>query len=132
MKKVFVYISLTISPHSVRMQEKRGQNKSEYGHFLRSDWVQDRRPASCNLAHIRSSHEGCSMEKAVLKSFAKFAGKHLCWSIFSTKFHAFNVIKERLLHRCFPVKLAKFLRTPFSKNSFEWLLPTHQLLRKPI
>ena len=35
----------------------------------------------------------------VLKNFAIFTGKHLCWS---------------LQHRCFPVNIAKFLRTPFS------------------
>ena len=27
----------SIYPHSVRMQENADQNKSEYGHFLRSD-----------------------------------------------------------------------------------------------
>ena len=28
-----------ISPYSVRMRENTDQNKSEYGHFLRSVWV---------------------------------------------------------------------------------------------
>ena len=27
---------LRISPYSVRMRENKGQNNSEYGHFLRS------------------------------------------------------------------------------------------------
>ena len=30
-----------------------------------------------------------------------------------TGFQASNFIKKRLQHRCFPVKLVKFLRTPF-------------------
>ena len=30
----------------------------------------------------RSSHRKCSMKNAVLKSFATFTGKHLCWSLF--------------------------------------------------
>ena len=30
----------------------------------------------------RSSHGKCSLEKGVLKSFAKFTGKHLCQSLF--------------------------------------------------
>ena len=29
----------------------------------------------------RSSHQRCSIEKAVLKNFAIFTGKHLCWSL---------------------------------------------------
>ena len=33
-----------------------------------------------------------------------------------------NFIKKRLQHRCFPVKLAKFLRTPFLKEHLRWLL----------
>ena len=30
----------------------------------------------------RSSHQRCSIEKAVLKNFAIFTRKHLCWSLF--------------------------------------------------
>ena len=31
----------------------------------------------------RSIHWRCSLEKIVLKNFANFTGKHLCWSIFN-------------------------------------------------
>ena len=41
------------------------------------------------------------MKKAVLENFAIFSGKYLCWS---------------LQHRCFPVNIVKFLRTPILKN----------------
>ena len=33
-----------------------------------------------------------------------------------------NFIKKRLQHSCFPVKFAKFLRTPFSTEYFRWVL----------
>ena len=33
-----------------------------------------------------------------------------------------NFIKKRLQHRCFPVKFAKFLRTPFLTEHLQWLL----------
>ena len=33
-----------------------------------------------------------------------------------------NFIKTGLQHRCFPANIAKFLRTPFLKNIFKWLL----------
>ena len=49
----------------------------------------------------RNSHQKCSEKKIVLKNFAIFSGKHLCWSLFLTKLQAY---------RCFPVNIAKFLR----------------------
>ena len=52
----------------------------------------------------------------VLKSFANFTGKHLCWSFFLKNLQPEALqlhTKERLQHRCFPVKFAKFLGTPF-------------------
>ena len=52
----------------------------------------------------RSNHWRCSVKEGVLKNFA------------------YNFIKKRLQHRCFPVKLAKFLRTSIFKNTFERLL----------
>ena len=35
-----------------------------------------------------------------------------------------NSIKKRLQHSYFPVKLAKFLKTPFFREEFQWLLLT--------
>ena len=51
----------------------------------------------------------------VLKNFANFAGKHLCWN-------ACNFIKKRLPHRCFFVKSSKFLKAPFFTEHLRWLL----------
>ena len=56
---------------------------------------------------FRSSHRRCSVRKSVLRNFSKCTGKHLCRS---------------LLHRCFSVNFAKFLRTPFSQNTSGRLL----------
>ena len=55
---------------------------------------------------FRSSHRSCFMKKGVLKNFAIFTGK----------LQVRNFIKNRLQHRCFPLNIAKFLRTPISKN----------------
>ena len=56
----------------------------------------------------------CSVKKVVLKNFADFTGKHLCWSLFLIKLYApGNCIKKKLQYRCFPEKSAKFLRTTF-------------------
>ena len=34
---------------------------------------------------VRSSHWSCSVKIGVLKYFANFTGKHLCWSLFLTE-----------------------------------------------
>ena len=39
-----------------------------------------------NHSLIRCSHRRCSVEKGVLKNFAVFTGKHLCWSVFLIDF----------------------------------------------
>ena len=54
--------------------------------------------------HFRSSRPEVFGKKLVLKSFAKFTGKHLRKSLF--------LIKRRLWRRCFPVNFEKFLRSP--------------------
>ena len=74
---------------------------------------------------FRSSQRRWSMRKGVLKNSANFTGKHLCWSLFSIKLQAWipaTLLKKRLQHRCFPVKVAKFLRIPILKNICERLL----------
>ena len=61
----------------------------------------------------------------ILKNFANFIGKHLCWSFFLMKLQALRpatLLKTRLQHRCFPMKFAKFLRTPFFTEHLWWLL----------
>ena len=61
----------------------------------------------------RNSHRRCSIKKAVLKNIAIFIRNYLHWTLFST---------ELFQHSCFPVNIAKFLRTPSLKNIYEWLL----------
>ena len=64
-------------------------------------------------------------KKAVLKNFAIFTGKRLCWSLYFNEnagLQSCNFIKKRLRHRCFPVNYAKFLRAPVLKNISERLL----------
>ena len=52
----------------------------------------------------RSSRSQMFFKIGVLKNFAMFTGKHLCWSLFLIKMQAF---------RCFPVNIAKLLRAAF-------------------
>ena len=63
-----------------------------------------------------------SVKKVVLKNFAIFTEKHLCCSLFLICLKACNFIKKTLQHRCFPMNIAKFLRTPILRNIWEQLL----------
>ena len=62
---------------------------------------------------LKSIHQRCSIKKAVLNNFAIFTGEYL-------SLQACN--ENRIQHRCFPVNIAKFLRTPIVKNIFKRLL----------
>ena len=67
------------------------------------------------LIHFRSSQRRCVVRKGVLRHFTKFAGKHLCQSLFFNQ--VAGEVKKRLWHRRFPMNFAKFLRTPFLQNT---------------
>ena len=59
--------------------------------------------------YFRSSRSQMFFKIGVLKTFAKFTVKHLCWSLFLIK----NFTKKRLQHKCFHVNITKFIRTAF-------------------
>ena len=77
------------------------------------------------LLHLEAVTRKCSVKKVFLENFAKFTLKHLCQSVFFNKVAGFRpatLIKKRLCHRCIPVSLAKFLRTPVLIKRLQWLL----------
>ena len=64
----------------------------------------------------RSSHQRCSIKKIVLKNFAIFTGKHLCWSLILIKaWRPATLWKRDFLQRYFSVNIAKSLITPILK-----------------
>ena len=74
---------------------------------------------------IRSSHRRCSLKKGVPKNFAKFTGKHLYQSFFFNKVAGLRpatLSEKRLWRRCFPVNIAKLLKTLFLQNTSGRLL----------
>ena len=73
-----------------------------------------------SLFFSRSSRPDVFCEKSVLQNFTKFAGKHLCQSLFFNKVAGLRptaLLKKRLWHRCFPMDFVKFLRTPILQNT---------------
>ena len=71
-----------------------------------------------NTEKCKSSHRRFSFKKGVLKYFANFARKRLCWSLILEK----KLIKKRFQRKCFSVQLSEFLRTSILKNIWEGLL----------
>ena len=82
----------------------------------------DQKKLPGNWVKIRSSHQRCSVKRGVLKNFANFTGKRMCWSLCLIKLQTWRpatLLKMRLQHRCFPVKIAKFLEIHVLKNTCE-------------
>ena len=73
-----------------------------------------------HVAKRSNSRSQIFFKKGVLKNFAMFIGKHLCWSRFLIKFqccrHAF-LFKNKLQHSCFYVIIAKLLRAAFLQKT---------------
>ena len=67
----------------------------------------------------RNKHCKCCVKKGVLKNFAKFTGKYLCWSLFFNKVEGLRPatsLKKKLQHRSFPMNLAISFYTFFTEH----------------
>ena len=71
------------------------------------------------LTH-RSNHPRCSIKKLLLKILLYSQENN--FRTLGQGLHVCNFIKKRLQHRCFPVNIAKFLRTSILNNICEQLL----------
>ena len=67
----------------------------------------------------------CSVRKGVPKNFAKFIGKHLCWSCFLIKLQAWHLFLRTSANDCFCTALAP-LAVAYSFYFIQHLLPPHQ------
>ena len=56
------------------------------------------------------------------KIFEKILSEAVVWRCFVKRDWPANLLKMKLWLRCFPVKFAKFFRTPFFIEHFRWLL----------
>ena len=78
---------------------------------IRNIWMLIVNSKMSPLLHKKLDYSQMFFKIGVLKNFANFTVKHLCWSLFLIKLQA----KKRLQHRCCPVVFAKFLRTSLFK-----------------
>ena len=68
---------------------------------------------------FRSSHQKCSIKKAILKHFVIFTGKHLCMGLLFNKVaghQTCSFIKKRVQHRYYLANIRKFIRRPILKK----------------
>ena len=72
----------------------------------------------------KGSYQRCSIKKAFLKISQNLQENTWARVSFLTELQAqaYNFIKEKTLAQVFSCEFAKFLRTPFSQNTSEWLL----------
>ena len=70
---------------------------------------------------FRSSRSQIFFKIGVLKIFANPKRKHLSGDTFLKSFNPEGSVKKRLQHKCFPVKFAKYLRTPTLTEQLQWL-----------
>ena len=120
-----------ISPtHESPFNLKNWSGKSqEFEKLVGEKWVIFQKWLNFSLTKIFPDkvvlvYRKCSVRKGVLENFANFTGKYLCWSLFiwSCKPSACKFFKNRLQHKCFPVKFAKVLRIPIFRNICKRLL----------
>ena len=66
-----------------------------------------------HFTNHRSSHRRCPVKKGVLKNFAIFTGKHLCWSLLLIKSQAFSLATfiRRDSNKVFSCKYYEILRS---------------------
>ena len=84
--------------------------------------------------NCRSSHQRCYIEKAVLKNFAIFTGKHLRWSllliVLQTQAWRPAIVSKETPTKRFSVNVVKILRT--TKYSFKKICKQLLLLFLPL
>ena len=87
--------------------------------FQKVDWVIVQWSHDLNE---RNSQQRCCVKKIIFENFAKFTGKHLCWSLFLSRSQACNFIKKETPTKVFSGDFAKFWKSPFLQNAFGRLL----------
>ena len=68
--------------------------------------------------------KSCSVKKVFLE-ILQTSQENTCARVFFNKVAGLGpvtLLKKRLWHRCIPVNMVKFLRTPFLKEPLPWLL----------
>ena len=63
---------------------------------------------------MRSNHQGYSVKKGLLKTFANFTEKPLCWSLSFNKFARLRLIEKETPTQVFSCEFCKIFKKTFS------------------
>ena len=72
--------------------------------------------------NVRSSHWSCSLKNGVLKYFANYTGKHLCWSLFLIESLGLQLFKKVSPAQVFSYGICEIFKKPILKKICERLL----------
>ena len=82
----------------------------------------------------RSSHRRCSIKKGVVRNFAKFAGKHLCQSLFFNKVTSLKpatLLKKETLAQVLFCECCKISKKTFSYRTPPVAAPVKGFCKAP-
>ena len=119
-----MYICLDSSSDSytlvyIRLHSSSNSSTFVYIHLHSSTFVYTRlHSSSDSFVFLDQITIECGFTlKRVRDMTRRYSGKHKCWCLLLIKLQTWRPAK-RLRHRCFPVNIAKFLKTPFLQNIF--------------
>ena len=70
--------------------------------------------SNINVSSMRSNHRGYSVKKGLLKTFANFTEKHLCWSLSFNKFACLRLIEKETPTQVLSCEFCKIFKNTFS------------------
>ena len=81
------------------------------------------------FSYLRSSRQSCSVNKDVLKNFAKFTGKHLRQSIIFDKVAGLQLYLKKTLAQLLSCEFCEIFKISFLQNA-SWRLLVYLLWKK--
>ena len=115
-KKIIFVIRFLLALGLVHLVQ--GSSASEFKSLF---FAGRQRSLNCAFVSIETVAQRCSVKKVFLEILQNSLEKTCARVSFFNKVAA-TLLKKRLWHRCFPVNLAKLLRTPFFTEHLRWLL----------
>ena len=82
MLKNIVSVCVLHSGHHIYILNARSIRKEHLNMFITERFIEKTVSVWDSGKKFRKSHMSCFVKKAVLKNFAIFTGKGLCWSLF--------------------------------------------------
>ena len=80
--KNIVFGCVLSSEHRIDILNVKSIGKTRLCVFIIESFIEKMVTFWDSIKKFKRSQQGCSIQKVVLKNFAIFTGKHLCWCLF--------------------------------------------------